>query len=458
MANTNNQTDIADPADRGPSLEGAFLKIIPRMGVPLIGILGDSIAELQSSNTSTARYTSSSGMINWACTLLHGRMAFDPVNNYGVGGERSDEVLARTATAITAFVAAGVKFCFVSAGTNDVFQKRASALIIADIEAIALLLRESGITPLVNTIMPRTYDALATGAERTTARNQQSFINAELREWAMTTPGIILIDLVRRVTDPASAAGEPLGGASNPEGFTFDRLHPAPRLGYVGGKVIAAALDPFLPPRVASYQTLIDVYHATENLNGNKLTNGKLTGTTGTDSTGASGDFATSWTASRYTGSTATIVGSKVTETDADGGASTEWQRCVVAASGGTGRDSVRLRQTVSAASAKYAIGEIVKMRMRVKIVAATGLLGATPELVQQNASINTAVSTGLAFYSVSSVNYLWPALAWEGVVETPPMTILSDVVNLQCDLQVHVDAASAAVTVDFADVELIPA
>jgi hypothetical protein len=458
MANTNTKTDIADPADRGPSLEGAFLKIIPRMGVPLIGILGDSIAELQSVNTSTGRYMSSSGMVNWACALLHGRMAFNPALNYGVGGEASNEVLARTATAITAFVTAGVKFCFVSAGTNDVFEKRASALTIADIKAIAILLRDAGITPLVNTIMPRTYDALATGGERTTARNQQSYINAELRKWALTTPGIILIDLVRRITDPASAAGEPLGGAANPEGFTYDRLHPAPRLGYVGGKVIAAALDPFIPPRIASYQTLIDVYHATENLNGNKLTNGKLTGTTGTDGTGASGDFATSWTASRYAGSTATIVGSKVTETDADGGASTEWQRCVVAASGGTGRDSVRLRQTVSAASAKYATGDIVKMRMRVKIVAADGLLGATPELVQQNASINTAVSTGLAFYSVSSVNYLWPELAWEGVIETPPMTILSDVVNLQCDLQIHVDAASATVTVDFADAELIPA
>jgi len=461
---TNGYIDLDGTGDREPTevelaaTAGAFLKIIPRMGVPLIGILGDSIAELQSSNTSTARYTSSTGMVNWACTLLHGRLAFNPAHNFGVGGERSDQILARTDAAIAAFVAAGVKFCFISAMTNDVFQKRAPALALADGIMIPERVRDAGITPLLNTIMPRTFDTLATGAERTTARNQQCWINAELRKWALTAPGIILIDLVRPVTDPASAVGEPLGGATNPEGLTFDRLHPTPRLGFIGGKKIAAALDPFLPPRVVSYQTSIDAFHATENPNGNKLTNGKLAGNTGTDGTGATGDFATGWTASRNTGVTATVDGAKVIETDPDGGADTEWQRMVVSASGGTGRDAVRIRQTISVGSAKYSIGEVVKMRARARVVAAAGLLGVVPELIQQNATINTAVSSGMLYHSVSSVNYLLPTATWEGDIETPPMTILSDVANLQCDLQVHVNAASATVTVDFADAELIPA
>ncbi len=440
---------LINPGDVGPLLAEAR-----------IGLFGDSIAGSQSQSTSTDRYTSACGMVPWACALSGGRLTTNPNWNYGVSGERTDEMLTRLSAAVAALVAAGVRFVFISGGTNDIFQKRTPADVFANIVKIATTFRDAGITPILLAIMPRTYASLATSGERTTARNQQSWINNSLRAWSVTTPGVVLLDLVRQVTDPADVDGNPLGGSATKTGLTYDQLHPATRLGYLGGKAIVAALSPILPPRKPYYATAVDVYHATENPLGNKLVNGKLTGTTGTDGTGATGDQPTSWTASRSGGSTATVVGSKVTATDPDGGASTEWYRMTITASGGTAgsADTIRLRQSVTLASGKYAIGDRVKLRTRVRVIDADGLFGVSPVLTQQDTG-NIAFATGMVRFAVSAVTYLFPDVAIdEMILETPDTTINAAMTTIQCDLLVSVDAGSSAAILDFTDVELIPA
>ncbi|MEN8582808.1 GDSL-type esterase/lipase family protein [Burkholderia sp. RS01] len=109
----------------------------------LVG-LGDSLIE-QGGGAPVAVSHRSYGMLTWAQFFSGQRLQL--LRNSGVGGERTDQILARVATGVLSY-----KPGYVTAGTNDVAQAIPMATIKANLAAIWSMLDATGIRVVATTI------------------------------------------------------------------------------------------------------------------------------------------------------------------------------------------------------------------------------------------------------------------------------------------------------------------
>lgn len=152
---------------------------------------------------------------------------FRIVNNAGVSGNRTDQMLARLTPDVIAFSPA---WCMVEGGGNDVTNAVSAATIMANLASIYGTLKAAGIKVIASTVLGST--SMDTGAEQTVI----STVNTWLRANYLAAGADALCDW-----NPAWTGGvnewTPLAG------ITIDGVHPNTQYGI---PILAAALAPTL--------------------------------------------------------------------------------------------------------------------------------------------------------------------------------------------------------------------
>jgi len=290
IASARVEADLLDPETTvSRHLSDTFV----RVASPTAVIVGDSIMMHAQQVTGTVTTNRDRGFWNWANARLGRR--FTLLHNAGVGGERTDQILARIDADVIAY---SPGWCFELSGTNDMIQGVTVATAKANRLAIWNKILAAGIKLVVGTIPP--YSAVGATA------GQQAFI-AEFNSWVRAQASvlpILVVDYYSVVVSP-TGTGWAYGTTDN------DGIHPD-RAGCAAmGRLLADAIAPLTAPN----DTLIS-----SNSDANLLVNGMMDGNTSGGATG----YAITY---RGGGSVAPTA-SKVARTDGRPG---EWQQLVVA-------------------------------------------------------------------------------------------------------------------------------
>lgn len=138
------------------------------------------------------------------------------VRNAGIGGNRTDQMLARLQTDV---IDHAPQVCIFGGTTNDQSQGIAEATTRANIVAIYEALRAEGIKAVVRTTPP--VDNAATSAPWNTVASRRAAVqrhNAWLRQWAASV-GVPVFDMYAFMVDPAT------GGLKT--AYAGDGIHPS---------------------------------------------------------------------------------------------------------------------------------------------------------------------------------------------------------------------------------------
>lgn len=387
-------SNLADPEQ----VEGAALAKAARDAaappVNSVVILGDSITAHNSYTDATRITYRDYGFWTWAAARLGNRLEL--LNNAGVGGDRTDQVLARLDSDVLAHRPG---WCVELSGTNDMVQGISVATAKANRAEVWARLIGAGIRVVAGTIPPfagATADQLAFIAD----------FNNWVRGQASTLP-IVVVDYYSALVSP-TAAGWAYGTADN------DGVHPDRAGAAVMGKALADALEPLVPRLNALVSTNADPSQI--------LVNGMMDGN-------ASG-VATGWALEKLGGGTTVAAPSKVPRTD---GLPGEWQQFVVApgnaSSGvlfyrlGTGG---LIPGTVLIADCEIEMDADVAQFQNLKITlypTSTGLTKVAP------------FASDFEPYA-SSVAAPTSARLIRGVLRTPPLTLPAGAQNAEFELQ----------------------
>lgn len=263
-----------------------------------IVLFGDSITEANGSAPTDKGY------FNWLNVMLSQR--WDVVYNAGVGGNSTAQMLARIDTDVIAYAPAWV---MIMGGVNDIAAGTSSATILSNLDSILQTVLAAGMYPIISTLPPSTsFDTTAEGTVWTA-------VNAGIRAFATTYPGVLVVDAGPEYWDSSQPTlALPLSG------YTVDGVHP----NALGAGTLAAKMYTDLAAKAGilypSYQGL-----AWADITANRLyysvPNQMMAGTAGSKTAPATGDVATGFTVS------AGGTWSKVARTDGKPGA---WQQCVI--------------------------------------------------------------------------------------------------------------------------------
>lgn len=289
------------------------------------------------------------GYFNWAQYILGS--PFTLVNNAGISGNRTDEMLLRMSD-VTAY---NPDWCIVQGGINDITYGTPVASIVANLKSICSQLVNIGVRVALLSIAPNTQSA------GNSIKVQQ--INQAMREWCQRQYGqVVFVDYYAKMVDATLTTGALASGMSD------DALHPSGKGARVIGQAIADALQYLLPNRnllPSSNGDSFGVDSTSKQLIDNPMhATGSPVAATGT---GASGNVPSSWlgSAAGMTAGTAVFTPSQ-TRTD---GVGLE-QRIVIA--NAEANSSVNIRQNLSAA--RLAIGDTVYIVGQMRITGAANL------------------------------------------------------------------------------------
>lgn len=120
------------------------------------GMLGDSRFGLSTFVAANgAAFYKSMGLISWLQSASYGALSIPETMNFGVAGENTSQILARTATAIASLKAAGADICFFIGGTNDYTASITDDQRKANVLAILKMVADNGLMPIVFAETPR---------------------------------------------------------------------------------------------------------------------------------------------------------------------------------------------------------------------------------------------------------------------------------------------------------------
>lgn len=191
-----------------------------------MGNLGDSLTAGAVSGTTQG----------WAWPIGLGMLsggAIRPVLVDGFPGQRSDQILPH----LPEIIAAGVSFCTVGMGTNDILQSVAVAVPQANIKSACQQLKAAGIQPVLVTVPPNSSSTYHTAI---------ATLNGWIKRYAAVNR-IPLIDFYGVLVDPASG--------SYASAYANDGTHPN-SAGYLA---MAQAAWTVLAPLVAPVAPLLSM-------------------------------------------------------------------------------------------------------------------------------------------------------------------------------------------------------
>lgn len=365
--------------------------------------LGDSITANGGRQT-VSPYYNSNGFWCWGQFFMGHRL--QTLNNAGVAGERSDQMLARITTDVLAY---SPGWCHVLAGTNDVGQAVAMSTIKTNLAAIWSRLDAAGIRVIAGTIPPRsTY----TG----TMQSDTHELNAWIRAQGRARTNLTVVDYYAAVTDPSNGnyiSSSTAGGGG--QGVSPDGIHPgnagAPRM----GKALAATLTPLLPANPSGPSSEGDLVNA--------LLYSRFTaGTVG------SATPPTGWLESGVTGGP--VVYSRTSRATADpGGVPGQWLTMTVP----NGCHGTLVNSNLRGSS--WAVGDIVVgaleiQRTGINASAALSTSGVSLQVVALGP--NTALGDLAWTYGSSDNQPFWDHA---GIMRTPPLTIPANTTGLKLQM-----------------------
>jgi lysophospholipase L1-like esterase len=315
------------------SVFGAGLSLFTgaRAAVVEAAAIGDSI--VGNAQTGTPNFAHGMrGAWHWANFRMGAPLRFRLGTQQGVSGETASQILSRIGN-ITSLVPRP-RFCFVSAGNNDINSAVAPATAAADIESIVNALNAAGIVAVIGPVFPRDSWSAGQLADMAT-------LNASIA--AMAAPGRMIFPDYR---------GDIIDGGT---GYTlpnvlFDGIHPGNRGAWIMSDAFVDALDPVVNTRARLAQGTDP---------GNKMTNGLLAGSTAPG--GAwTGSIATpgfsNYSLGSPTGGTRTA--SKVARADAVG----EWQQFALAGTTFAGAWGGGFVQTITPSAVGMTEGQVYEL------------------------------------------------------------------------------------------------
>ena len=314
----------------------------------VVAALGDSRIDAIYLDASTRRNLGARSPLNWANALMGHRLVIG--DDYGVSGDRTDQMLARLAAAI----ASGAGLLYLQGGVNDIAQNyptagTSGATAFANLKAMAEAGRAAGMQVVIEA------EVGAQNLNTAAFVTQINELNALLYEYAEETPGVHVHD-ARSVVLNATSSDTVV---SFKAGYTSDGTHPTPKGAAYWGESLAALLTQIIPSRAQ----LLGRNRIELPSNGRRqllLNHLFQTATGGTLSNGVTGTVPSGWTGHR-----ATTVPSAAFSTQAD--ASGLGNNVVIDATFTAAGEEIRLYQDVNIAN--WLPGDIVEVYADVQIV-----------------------------------------------------------------------------------------
>lgn len=226
----------------------------------LAAALGDSIAASLHLDIGAYRNLNARCPLNWANAMSGGRLKIVPGSNFGVSGERTDQIMAR----VQDVIASGAGLVWLVAGTNDIAQLYPSAATCAataaaNVTTMVQRLNAAGIVVICE-MVPGAADFSATQL------GYMNELNQRLIEFAATGPAdmLYLHDASRMVLNPTNSTSVIAGKAN----YFYDATHPAPLGAYYWGKSLATLIQRIVPqyPRLG-HLNLVDAQRSPYLLN-----------------------------------------------------------------------------------------------------------------------------------------------------------------------------------------------
>jgi acyl-CoA thioesterase-1 len=322
----------ADAVYTEPAFTAAKVASVQRgIWAPTAIVFGDSFSARVNSSGVNYRQSDHSYW-TWANIYLGCPMRL--LGNYGVSGETTTEMLARTDEAI----AAGAEWVFLQGGINDLSEGATVATVIANLQELADRFREGAKVVLL---------AIAPNKSPTSNAFKVMAVNAAMRAWASTVGNVIFVDTFTPLVNATDTTGDLAAGMSD------DALHPSAKGAKAMGYAISQAIGKFMPtvPLLVSSAADSEAIDAGSN---QILTNPLMSGSSGTVSgTGASGTIATGWSGGTDTGTVTNVWLHGQARAD---GVGVDQQVTITGAASGA---VVNMRQT-SGLTTKLAAGDTV--------------------------------------------------------------------------------------------------
>ena len=202
-------------------------------------ILGDSITANNTYSAATYTATGQRGYMTWANILL-GNKRLSILNNAGVSGEDSSDILARVSDDVLAY---SPSWCIVQGPTNDQPVYFTETTTIANLTAIYTGLLNAGIRVVAMSIIPLGSDHTS-WSQQLLSRHRR--INQWIADYCAETPGMVFVDAWAAVVDPAQTDADVLSGYYWDSG---PAIHPSAKGAYAIGAAIKTALEGFIPDR-----------------------------------------------------------------------------------------------------------------------------------------------------------------------------------------------------------------
>ncbi|MBF5091534.1 hypothetical protein F1640_16285 [Novosphingobium sp. NBM11] len=382
------------------SIGGQRLRRLPHVAV---GIGDSRVDAIYQDGAGTGRNGYNYGAfspLNWANALMGQRLVLLG-QQYGVSGDRTDQMLAR----IDAAVASGAGLLYIQGGVNDITQQYPSAgtsgaTAAANIVTMAEKGRRAGMVVVIEM-------EVGTGAWTDASRlGQWLELNRRLRDYTDVTPGVYPHDARSIVLDPATASN----AIAYRSGYSWDPTHANGRGAYRWGKSLATLLASIVPvraPLLLASRAEGDVANGRRQLADNPLF---TTASGGTLMNGATGTGPQSWLfGPTAAGPTATIS----TEANAIANAAV----CDITFTAAA--QEIRYQQSVNLAN--WQAGDVVQMIADVEIVTPGVLSGVYGTLDINVAGVS---KTMYALFSLAGAAYLGPDEACRYTLLTRPFTI----------------------------------
>lgn len=324
--------------------------------------------------------------------------------NFGVGGQRMDEILADMPQA----VAQAPLSAHLIGGTNDISQNRTLAQMQADHQGIVDILKNAGCQYIFRHTIPRSTSI--SGANET---KRQDFNN-----WLRSRTDVILIDH-ETPFDPATSD-------------SYDGTHPSGIGALEMAQTTLAVTAQYLPTGTTLYADTTDA-----TAQGNLEPDWNFVGTTGTRSgtTAPTGQVATGWTLTNNT--SCAVAASKLTN------GSFNIQRFDITGTASTS-NTVKLTNTISFAPS-LTPGEWLDAAIAVDVVNTDGVsapVGCRSLLVQ----VGSLGNWGTANADASAGNL--PARL-TGVIRTEPVSLNTTSASVTFEVTVQVPAGAVNIRVD---------
>jgi lysophospholipase L1-like esterase len=318
---------------------------------------GDSQVERDWLTTATDTANVGQGIINHA--NIFGGRRYEVVDNLGVIGDTTDDLIARLPASIEAARSCGAVFLSVS--TNDIFgDLQDSDHVITNLEIIFRRFMNAGVYVIWKNETPRTFvDA--------TKVAYQNNVNAWAKEFERKNPGFSVFD----------AAAVIVNATSTQFAATANRLDGAVHYLNIATCLMGKAFNTKYSGMFVARDNLIDTASDTYTVSttsGQLWGNPLFSGTAGTETatgggTAPTGDTADLTQVDHAVNTAATCVCSLVSQADGFGQA----QRIVIASNGASDRWTVR---NITNITTGVSPGDLIELECDIRVSSATNLSG----------------------------------------------------------------------------------